>query len=131
MGEALTSEQNRKVVLNFYQKCLIEKQPRSAFEQFVSSEFVEHKPDVPDWRRDAVIQYLEGLISELPFALWEVVRCVAEDDFVVIHAKFTPSPGEAEYVIADFFRLVNSQIVEHWDVIGHPPRSQKNPQPRI
>lgn len=131
MGDVLATERNRKVVLDFYQKCLIEKQPRSAFEQFVSSDFIEHKPDVPDWRQDSVIEYLEGLIRELPFALWEVVRCVTEDDFVVLHAKFTPSPGEADYVIADFFRLVDGQIVEHWDVIGPPPRVQDNPQPRI
>ena len=52
---------NREVVLSFYRMGLIEHRPRDAFEQFALPGMVEHKPDVPDGTRTAVVEYLEAL----------------------------------------------------------------------
>jgi len=122
---------NREVVLSFYRMGLVGHRPREAFEQFALPEMVEHKPDVPDGTRTAVMKYLEELITELPEARWEILRVAAEGDLVFLHAKFVPAPGADPYAIADVFRLQNCKIVEHWDVVSPPRKDQANPNSRF
>lgn len=124
-------EANRQLVLAFYQQCLVDRQPREAFERYVSPNLVEHKPDVPGGTREAVIDYLEDLMASLPSSRWELFRTIAEGDMVFLHARFTPSPGAPAYAIADVFRVSEGLIQEHWDVIGPPPDAQLNPNSRF
>ena len=126
-----TAEASRNLVLSFYKQALIDKRPGAAFEQYVSPDFVEHKPDVPNGGRRAVADFLEGLIKELPDAKWEILRTVAERDFVFLHARFTPAPGAPPYAIADLFRVERCTIVEHWDVVGPPRDEQPNSNSRF
>lgn len=121
----------RQVVLDFYQAALIDKQPRAAFARYMSADFIEHKPDVAGGTRDAAAAFLEELMTELPAARWEIVRSVADAHFVVIHARFTPAPDAAPYAIADFFRVKEGRIVEHWDVVAGPAESKGNPHSRF
>ena len=107
------------------------KNPAQAFARFVAHDFIEHKPDVSDPTRDGSATYLEKLMMELPAATWEVVRTIAEDDLVFLHARFVPAPGAPAYAIADIFRLKEGLIVEHWDVVAGPPASPENPNSRF
>lgn len=125
-----SAEVSRARVLAFYKQALVDKQVRAAFEAHVAAGFVEHKPDVPGGTRAAVIDFLEGLVKELPQARWEILRTVAEKDLVFLHARFVPAAGAPPYVIADLFRVENCVIVEHWDVVA-PPREGPNPNPRF
>ena len=122
---------HRKLVADFYGEALIQKQPKAAFEKYVAADFVEHKPDVPHGTREATAEYLDGLIKEMPDPKWEVLRIVADDDLVSLHARFTPARGAPPYAIADFFRIKDCKIVEHWDVVAGPPKDQANPKPRF
>lgn len=122
---------NRRIVDDFYRQALIDKQPKAAFDRYVAPDFVEHKPDVPAGTRDAAASFLGELIKELPAAKWEVLRIVADGDTVALHARFVPAPGAPPYAIADFFRLKDCKIVEHWDVVAGPPKEQANPNPRF
>ena len=117
---------NRHVVLTFYRRALVDKDVRGAFEAFMTPDFVEHKAGIGDGSREATILFLEGLIKQLPQARWEVLRSVADDDMVAIHVRFRPATGAPEYAIADFFRLENCRIVEHWDVVAPPPSAKEN-----
>ena len=116
-----SSEGSRKIVIAFYTEALIEKRVRAAFERYVSPALVEHKPDVPAGSRSVVVDFLEGIVKEVPGAKWEIVRTIAENEMVFLHARFTPAPGAPPYAIADVFRLEDCKIVEHWDVV-EPPR---------
>jgi len=122
-------DRNRNVVLSFFHEGLAGLQPRRAFEHYVSQGFIEHKPDVALGTREATIEYLERLIENLPGARWEMIRTIAEGDFVFLHARFTPTLDAPAYAIADIFRLHNSVIVEHWDVVGHPQTQNLIPIP--
>jgi predicted SnoaL-like aldol condensation-catalyzing enzyme len=122
---------NRQIVADFYRQALIDKQPKAAFDRYMAAEFVEHKPDVPTGTRDGAASFLDGLIKEVPAAQWEVLRIVADGDTVAVHARFVPAPGAPPYAIADFFRLKQCKIVEHWDVVAGPPKEQANPNPRF
>jgi predicted SnoaL-like aldol condensation-catalyzing enzyme len=124
-------DSNRRVVLAFYNEALVSRHVRGSFERYVSPAFIEHKPDVVGGTREETIVFLGGLIKELPEARWEVIRTIAEGEFVFLHARFTPSPGTPPYSIADIFRLQNGLIVEHWDAVGRPPEHQRNPNPRF
>ena len=124
-------EENRQVVLAFYNDGLVGLKPRAAFERHASPHFVEHKPDVPKGDRAATASYLEQLIKNVPQPKWTIERTIAEGDLVFLHARFSPASGAPEYAIADVFRLRGCKIVEHWDVVGPPPKEQLNPNPRF
>lgn len=121
-----SAEANRDLVLSFYKQALLDKRVRPAFERSVAPDFVEHKPDVLVGTRAGVIDFLEGLVKELPEAQWEILRAVAEKDLVFLHAKFSPAPGAQPYAIADLFRIENCAIAEHWDVVGPPREGMPN-----
>ncbi len=125
------AEGNRRLVEEFYAMALGRLLVREAFLRYMSADFVEHKPDVPDGTREATIAFLEGLIREMPAPRWEVLRTIAEGDWVMLHARFTPAEGAPPYAIADIFRLRDCAIVEHWDVVAGPPKEQVNPHPRF
>ena len=122
---------NRHLVLTFYRRALIDKDVRGAFEAFVTPDFIEHKPDVPGGTREATILFLQDLMKEVPNGRWEVVRSVADDDMVAVYVRFQPAANAPEYAIADFFRVQNCRIVEHWDVVAPPSDKAVNPNPRF
>jgi predicted SnoaL-like aldol condensation-catalyzing enzyme len=125
------SEANRQLVADFYRQALIDRQPRAAFEKYMSPDFVEHKPDVPLGTREGTAAFLEDFIKSMPDPQWEVLRIVGDGALVSLHARFTPAPGAPPYAIADFFRVEDCKIVEHWDVVAGPPIEQVNPKPRF
>ena len=127
----LSPRPNRNTVLEFYRLGLEGRKPDQAFAQFMAPDFVEHKPDVADPTREGSAAFLEKLMLELPAATWEVVRTIAEDDLVFLHARFVAAPGAPAYAIADVFRLHNELIVEHWDVVAGPSATPKNPHSRF
>lgn len=122
---------SRYVVSQFYDQALVRRDVRGGFGAWVSPDFREHKPDVASGDREGTVRFLEGLIAELPQARWEVVRIVAEGDEVAVHARFTPAPGAPPYAVADFFRVADCRIAEHWDVVAGPVEGAANPLPRF
>ena len=84
---------NRTVVLAFYEEGLVNLKPRAAFDRYVTDDFVEHKPDVPEGTKAAAAAFLELLIKELPEPRWEILRTIAEGDLVFLHAVFRPPPA--------------------------------------
>jgi predicted SnoaL-like aldol condensation-catalyzing enzyme len=126
-----TTQKNREAVVAFYEEALIQRNVRAGFERYMSSDFLEHKADVPKGNREETIAFLESLIKNVPDPKWEVLRVAAENDLVFVHARFIPAPGAPPYAIADIFRMKDGRIVEHWDVVSAPPAEQRNPHPRF
>ena len=125
------SNTSRAIVRDFYQLALVDQHPAQAFQRYVAADFVEHKPDQAQPTRDGIAAYLEGMIKAMPGARWEMLRVVADGDMVALHARFTPAPGAPAYAIADFFRVQDCKIIEHWDVVSPPPKEQLNPNSRF
>jgi predicted SnoaL-like aldol condensation-catalyzing enzyme len=46
-------------------------------------------------------------------------RVIAEDDLVVMHYRMVTPDGER--AVVDIWRMVDGQIVEHWDVVQPVP----------
>lgn len=126
-----TPAASENLVRRFYTTALLDKRVREGFERDVSPDFVEHKPDIASSDREGAIMFLEDLIAELPEARWELLRVTGDTKLVAVHARFTPQQGLAPYAIADFFRIEDCRIVEHWDVVAGLPESSPNPLSRF
>lgn len=49
-------------------------------------------------------------------AKFEVIRMIADDDFVWVQSKITGFPDNSEVMSVDIFKYANNQFVEHWDI---------------
>ena len=117
-------EANKRNAIAFYRTAYMGN-PRSAVEQFVGNEYIQHNPLVGDGSAP-FIEYFERMASEYPDKTIDFVRAVAEDDLVALHTHQV-WPGGMEYVTMDFFRFdYHGKIVEHWDAIQEVPEHSAN-----
>ena len=58
----------------------------------------------------------------------DIRKSVAEGNLVILHVK-SPTPDGKYLAIAEFFRVENNKIAEHWDVIQAAPDTSANPHP--
>jgi predicted SnoaL-like aldol condensation-catalyzing enzyme len=120
------SEENKKVVLAFYEKALNERDVATAFRLYAGKSYKQHNPLVEDGE-EGVRKFVAWIGSNHPNARGVVQRVFAEGDYVVLHVHwhglFGGAPGEA---VVDIFRLENGRVVEHWDVIQPIPEKSAN-----
>jgi len=121
---AADPEANKKVVVDFYEKALNQKDFDAAA-KYVGPRYIQHNPSAPDG-----IEGLKGLVTFLkqkfPNSHSEIKRVIAEGDLVVLHVHSVREPGQRGRAIVDIFRLENGKIVEHWDVIQDIPEKPAN-----
>ena len=125
-GSALAAypEANKKVVLDFYDKALNQKDFDAAAKYF-GPRYIQHNPGAPDG-----IEGFKAFIAmrkeKFPNAKSDIKRAFAEGDFVILHVHSVREPGERGVAIVDIFRLDNGKIVEHWDVVQAIPEKLAN-----
>ena len=125
-GPALAAdpETNKKIVIDFYEKALNQKDFEAAAKHF-GPRYIQHNPLVPDGPEG--LRRLVTLLKEkFPNSKSEIKRVIAEGDLVVLHVHSTREPGQRGRAIVDIFRLENGKIVEHWDVIQDVPETAAN-----
>lgn len=121
---AADPEANKKVVLDFYEKGLNQKDFEAAAVHF-GPRYIQHNPSAPDG-----IEGFKAFIAmrkeKFPNAKSEIKRIFADGDFVILHVHGVREPGERGVAIVDIFRLEKGKIVEHWDVIQPIPEKPAN-----
>jgi len=73
------------------------------------------------------VRWLRGGYPNLKL---DIKRVIAEGDMVVTHSHLDLEPGNADIpgrAQADFFRLEDGKVVEHWDVVQEVPKHAANP----
>ena len=88
-------------------------------------DYVQHNPDIATGL-DAMVAKVGKMLEDNPQMSFDIKRTGADQDLVWVHshAKFTPdSTGLA---LVDIFRLEDTKIVEHWDVIQPVPATSAN-----
>jgi predicted SnoaL-like aldol condensation-catalyzing enzyme len=122
MRQTSLAAANKALVCDFYHMVFNAREPRRAFERYVAADYIQHNPSAAQGR-EAAIGFIEHILRQAPERKVRIVRAIAEDDLVVLHIHIqnrADEPGDAH---ADFFRVTNGVIVEHWDVAQPVPRS--------
>ena len=118
-AHAADPEANKKVVLDFYEKGLNQKDLDAAAQHF-GPRYIQHNPGAPDGI-EGFKGFLAFLKDKFPNSKSEIKRVFAEGDFVILHVHAVREPGTRGRAIVDIFRLENGKIVEHWDVAQDIP----------
>ena len=123
-GNPAQLEQNKRTVLDFYDKGLNQKDFEAASRHF-GDRYVQHNPNAADGPAGfkGFVQFLK---DKFPQSRSEVKRTFAEGDYVIVHVHAVREPGTRGSAIIDIFRLENGKIVEHWDVVQPIPEKAAN-----
>ena len=118
-------EKNKQTVLAYIETAFNDRRPAEAVEKYGGSHYIQHNPQVPDGF-EAFIQFVEGFTTQFPQLSLDIKRAVVEGDMVVTHGLIKTSPEDRGTAAADFLRLEDGKIVEHWDVMQPVPESAAN-----
>jgi len=108
-------EANRRAVVAYYQMAF-KGDPERATTEYVGDRYIQHNPEAENGP-EAFIGFVHYLRNEYPELRLEIKRVIAEGDLVATHSNLILKPGEPGRALADFFRLEDGKVVEHWDVI--------------
>jgi predicted SnoaL-like aldol condensation-catalyzing enzyme len=107
-----TAEQNKALVLEAFDT-LFNKRDYAAAERYWSPNYIQHSAHIAPGRDG-----LFNLIKSIPPTLkYEPGTIVSEEDFVIVHGRFSGIGASANWIAADILRIKNGILVEHWDVI--------------
>ena len=117
-------ETNKKIVVDFYEKALNQKDFDAAAKYF-GPKYIQHNPGGADGT-EAFKRFVTMLKEKFPNSHNEIKRVIAEGDLVMLHVHSVREPGQRGRAIVDIFRVENGKIVEHWDVIQDVPEKSAN-----
>ena len=117
-------EANKKVVLDFYEKAINQKNFEAAAVHF-GPRYTQHNPNAGDGP-EGLRAFLGFLREKFPASRSEVKRVFTDGDYVILHVHAVREPGTRGRAIIDIFRLENGKIVEHWDVAQDVPEKAAN-----
>jgi predicted SnoaL-like aldol condensation-catalyzing enzyme len=121
-------EHNKQTVVDYYELAFNDKQPELAVERYLGPQYIQHNPQATDGAA-AFIAFVRGFAGQFPGLSIEIKRVVGEGDIVVTHGLIKTSAEDPGTVAADFFRLEDGKIVEHWDVLQPFPETSVNDHP--
>jgi predicted SnoaL-like aldol condensation-catalyzing enzyme len=123
-ARAADLEQNKKVVVDFYEKAINQKDFEAA-SKHIGSRYTQHNPGAADGP-EGLKAFLQFLREKFPNAKSEIKRVFAEGDYVILHVHSVREPGARGSAIVDIFKLENGKVVEHWDVVQPIPEKAAN-----
>ena len=92
---------------------LFNKRDYTAAERFWSPNYIQHSAHIEPGRDG-----LFNLVKAAPPSLkYEPGVILAEDDYVIVHGRFSNIGLPVNWIAADVVRLKDGILVEHWDVI--------------
>jgi predicted SnoaL-like aldol condensation-catalyzing enzyme len=123
MGASLRD--NKRIVAEFYD-AVVNRKDYDAAAHFLGPDYRQHNPFVADGP-DGLREFIGFLRDRFPEAHNEVMRIIAEGDYVVLHVHSVRTPDTTGRAIIELIRLEHGKVVEHWDVIQEIPEESANP----
>jgi len=117
-------ERNKQVVVDYYQTAF-NGNPEKAIADHFGDRYIQHNPAAADGP-EAFTGFVNWLRGEYPNLQLDIKRVLADGDMVVTHSHLILEPGKPGQALADFFRLENGKVVEHWDVVQDVPETAAN-----
>jgi predicted SnoaL-like aldol condensation-catalyzing enzyme len=120
------SEENKRMVIAFYEKALNEHDAETAFRLYGGLSYKQHTPVIEDGQQ-GLTKFVSWLRDQRPNAHATIKRVFADGDFVLMHVHWMGlSDSERGEAVVDIFRLEGGKVVEHWDVIQPIPETAAN-----
>jgi predicted SnoaL-like aldol condensation-catalyzing enzyme len=105
-------ERNKKLVLEAFDT-LFNKRDYAAAEQFWSPQYIQHSAHIAPGREG-----LFDLVKTTPPTLrYEHGLILAEDEWVMVHGRFSEFGHTANWIAVDIVRVQDGVLAEHWDVL--------------
>ena len=112
---------NKALVLKAFDT-LFNKRDYAAAERFWSPNYIQHSAHIEPGRDG-----LFNLVKAAPPSLkYEPGVILAEDDYVIVHGRFSNIGLPVNWIAADIVRLKDGILVEHWDVIQDEATDQQS-----
>jgi steroid delta-isomerase-like uncharacterized protein len=129
-ARAADAEANKELYRHYIEDLWNKKDP-AAVDRYVSHDYVEHNDQLPQGF-DGRKLFVAGVLKAFPDYHAEIQEVVAEGDRVVARVQFTgtndgpfqgrpPTHNKLVFNTADFFRIADGKIAEHWDVVNRLP----------
>src|SRR6516162_4467896 len=130
-ARAADVEANKELYRHYIQDLWNKKDP-GAPDRYLAPDYVEHNTNLPPGL-DGRKRFVATVLTAFPDYHAEVLEVLAEGDRVVARVEFTgtndgpfdgrpPTHNKLIFNTADFFRIANGKIAEHWDVVNQRPR---------
>jgi len=108
-------QQNIELIRGLYRDVL-GPMDSSKVDDYIVEDYIQHSP-LAESGREPLKVFLDFIQGESPDAVHDLKRLFADGDMVISHTHVNRFPGDTGLAVADFFRIENNKIVEHWDVI--------------
>src|SRR5271154_1414409 len=103
---------NKSLVLEAFD-ALFNRRDYETAERYWSPNYIQHSAHIAPGREG-----LFNLVKAAPPTLkYEHGTIVAENNFVIVHGRFSGMGRPANWIAADILRIENGVLVEHWDVL--------------
>jgi predicted SnoaL-like aldol condensation-catalyzing enzyme len=107
-----TEESNKELVLEAFDT-LFNKRDYKAAEHYWSPDYIQHSAHIQPGRDG-----LFNLIRSAPPTLkYEPGVIAAENDYVIVHGRFSGNGRPRNWIAADVVRVAGGVLAEHWDVL--------------
>jgi predicted SnoaL-like aldol condensation-catalyzing enzyme len=107
-----TPAQNKDLVLQAFDT-LFNKRDYKTAERYWSSNYIQHSAHIAPGRDG-----LFNLVRSTPATLkYEPGLIVAENDYVIVHGRFSGTGRPRNWIAADVVRVADGVLAEHWDVL--------------
>jgi predicted SnoaL-like aldol condensation-catalyzing enzyme len=107
-----TEESNKELVLEAFDT-LFNKRDYTAAEHYWSPDYIQHSAHIQPGRDG-----LFNLIRSAPPTLkYEPGVIAAENDYVIVHGRFSGNGRPRNWIAADVVRVADGVLAEHWDVL--------------
>lgn len=111
-----TEEANRRLVASFLNLAFNGGQLETALNLYVSPDYVQHNPLIPDGTQPVIDAFAAG---KIPSLCYDIQFVLTQNDIVWVYSKVTSAQGVS--AVVDMIRVRDGKMVEHWDVVQTVP----------
>ena len=129
-ASAADLEANKRLYRDFVETVINKRQPDAA-DRYMAEGLIEHNANIAAAGRK---QFLAAVLAGFSDYHGEIQEILAEGDRIVVRTLWTgtqdgpflglpASDRKLRFTTADFFRVENGKLAEHWDVVDSLPRA--------
>jgi predicted ester cyclase len=131
-SSAADVDANKQLFRTYLDEVFNKRQPAAA-DRYLAADFVEHNSNLPQGAAGRK-QFVASVLAGFSDYHGEIDQILAEGNMLVVRILWTgtqdgpflglpPSGNKVRFYTADFIRIDNGKLAEHWDVVDSLPRA--------